>query len=136
MLWLQMAYRQPADDLHKSHQVRPAVSAIQVQTAKLREYDQRIRQFFLPCPVSISATILFIIAIWIVVWRDPGKAPAGTTKEPLSVRLRSLARAGWIIGIIVMTIGSIYTGVFSAVKAAGIGACLALLVTIFRKQTN
>ena len=81
---------------------------------------------------GLLLTGLFIVAIWIVVWRDPAKAPAGTEKEPLSVRLRSLARAGWIIGIIVLTIGGIYTGVFSAVEAAGIGACLALLVTVFR----
>ena len=81
---------------------------------------------------GLLLTGLFILAIWIVVWRDPAKAPAGTEKEPLSVRLRTLARAGWIIGIIVLTIGGIYTGVFSAVEAAGIGACLALLVTVFR----
>ena len=44
--------------------------------------------------------------------------------------LQSLTRAGWIIGIIVMSIGGIYAGVFSAVEAAGIGACLALIVTV------
>ena len=36
-------------------------------------------------------------------------------------------RAGWIIGIILVTIGGIYLGVFSAVEAAGIGAFLAFL---------
>ncbi|MDJ0631494.1 MAG: TRAP transporter large permease [Rhodobacter sp.] len=81
---------------------------------------------------GLLLTLLFIVAIWIVVTRSPDKAPPGAGKVPLAVRLRSLLRAGWITGIIVLTIGGIYTGVFSAVEAAGIGACLALLVTVIR----
>lgn len=47
-------------------------------------------------------------------------------------KLRALARAGWIICIILLTIGGIYAGVFSAIEAAGIGAALAFMVTIMR----
>lgn len=46
--------------------------------------------------------------------------------------MKSLGRAGWILGIILVTIGGIYAGVFSAIEAAGIGALLALIVTIIR----
>ncbi len=81
---------------------------------------------------GLLLTLLFIVAIWIVVTRNPEKAPGGAGKEPLAVRMRSLLRAGWITGIVVLTIGGIYTGVFSAVEAAGIGACLALIVTVIR----
>lgn len=76
--------------------------------------------------------MLFIFAIWFSVWRDPSKAPRAAEKLPLKERLDALARAGWIISIIVMTIGGIYAGVFSAVEAAGIGAFLALIVTVIR----
>ena len=81
---------------------------------------------------GLLLTLLFIVAIWIVVTRHPEKAPPGASREPMAARLRSLARAGWITGIIVLTIGGIYTGVFSAVEAAGIGAFLALIVTAIR----
>ena len=81
---------------------------------------------------GLLLTGLFIVAIWLVVWRHPDRAPAGASREPLVDRLRALARAGWIIGIVVLTIGGIYTGVFSAVEAAGIGAFLALIVTVIR----
>lgn len=81
---------------------------------------------------GLLLTGLFILAIWIVVLRDPAKAPSNAEREPMAVRWRALARAGWITGIILMTIGGIYTGVFSAVEAAGIGAFLAFVVTGIR----
>ncbi len=85
---------------------------------------------------GLLLTALFILAIWIVVWRSPGKAPQNAERAGLADRFRALARAGWIIGIIVLTIGGIYTGVFSAVEAAGIGAALALIVTVIRGQAS
>lgn len=85
---------------------------------------------------GILLTLLFIATIWIVVTRDPTKAPQAAAVEPMADRVKSLGRASWIIGIIVLTIGGIYTGVFSAVEAAGIGAFLALLVTIIRRALN
>lgn len=81
---------------------------------------------------GLMLTTLFIIAIWIVVTRNPEKAPGGTEPTRLGERLRALGRAGWITGIILLTIGGIYSGVFSAVEAAGIGALLALVVTGIR----
>ncbi|MEP0944206.1 MAG: TRAP transporter large permease [Rhizobiaceae bacterium] len=81
---------------------------------------------------GILLTVLFVIAITIVVWRDPSKAPQAMSAVSFAERIRALGKAGWIIGIIVLTIGGIYTGVFSAVEAAGIGAALAFVVTFIR----
>jgi len=81
---------------------------------------------------GILLTSLFVVAITIVVWRDPDKAPQATSAISLGNRLRAMGKAGWILGIIMLTIGGIYTGVFSAVEAAGIGAVLAFLVTFMR----
>jgi tripartite ATP-independent transporter DctM subunit len=81
---------------------------------------------------GILLTLLFVLAIWIVVTRDAGKAPQAVSILPLRQRLGALLRAGWIIGIVLLTIGGIYAGVFSAVEAAGIGAFLALVVTAIR----
>ena len=63
---------------------------------------------------GILLTVLFVIAITIVVWRDPDKAPQALSAVSFAERIQALSKAGWIIGIIVLTIGGIYTGVFSA----------------------
>ena len=81
---------------------------------------------------GVMLTGLFIVAIAILVRRNPDLAPALATAVPLCQRLVSLARATWIISIILVT-GGIYLGVFSAVEAAGIGAFLAFLVALFRR---
>ncbi len=85
---------------------------------------------------GLLLTALFIVAIWIVVSRDPAKAPGRSEAPPLGRRLRALGRAGWITGIILLTIGGIYAGAFSAVEAAGVGAILALIVTALRGQAT
>lgn len=77
---------------------------------------------------------LFIAAIWFTVLRAPQKAPTSAKPAPMRDRIHALGKAGWIIGIIFLTIGGIYTGVFSAIEAAGIGAALALVVAIIRKS--
>ena len=81
-------------------------------------------------------TALFIVAIWMVVSLKPDKAPKALEPAPLEERFQALGRASWITGIIVLTIGGIYVGAFSAVEAAGIGAFLALLVALIRKSLN
>lgn len=85
---------------------------------------------------GILLTVLFVIAIWIVVTRDPGKAPQAADAIPMRDRVQALLGAGWIIGIVVLTIGGIYTGIFSAIEAAGIGAALAFVVTVIRKAVT
>ena len=81
---------------------------------------------------GLLLTGLFILAIVIVVRLNPDKAPQTIQSTPLPDRFRALLRAGWIVGIILLTIGGIYAGVFSAIEAAGIGAALAFAVTIVR----
>jgi tripartite ATP-independent transporter DctM subunit len=81
---------------------------------------------------GLLLTGLFIAAIYLVVAQNPAKAPTSRGAESFAQRMAALSRALWIIGIIVLTIGGIYTGVFSAVEAAGIGAFLALIVCFIR----
>ncbi len=85
---------------------------------------------------GLLLTLMFILAIWIVVTITPTKAPRAAEREDIALRMRRLGRAGWIIGIIVITIGGIYAGVFSAIEAAGIGAILAFLVTLMRRALS
>lgn len=85
---------------------------------------------------GLMLTVLFVAAIWIVVIRDPSKAPQAAEMVPMKERFRALGSAGWIIGIVVLTIGGIYTGVFSAIEAAGVGAALAFVVTLIRRAAT
>lgn len=85
---------------------------------------------------GVLLTLLFILAIRLVVAINPEKAPQAIEPESLVNRFRALRRASWIIGIITLTIGGIYMGVFSAVEAAGIGAFLAAIVAFFRKSLS
>ncbi len=81
-------------------------------------------------------TALFVLAVWIVVRRDPHKAPYVEAVIPWRERFRIAASATWILGIVVVTIGGIYAGVFSAVEAAGVGAFLTLVMAFARRALN
>ncbi len=85
---------------------------------------------------GLLLTALFVFAIWFQVKRNPELAPGGTDRVPLRQRVIALGQAAWIIGIILVTIGGIYGGVFDAVEAAGVGAFLAFLVTVLRGQAK
>ncbi len=81
---------------------------------------------------GILLTALFILTVWLVVLRNPSLAPQTVESAPIRERIVLAARALWIAGIILVTIGGIYLGVFSAVEAAGIGASLTLLSALMR----
>ncbi len=86
---------------------------------------------------GLLLTLLFLLAVGIVVRRDPGKAPrAVRTPVPWRDRLVATARATWILGIVVVTIGGIYAGVFTAVEAAAVGALLTLVAAAARRALN
>jgi TRAP-type C4-dicarboxylate transport system permease large subunit len=51
-------------------------------------------------------------------------------------RIKATRQAGAMTGIIVVTIGGIYTGFFTAGEAAGVGAFLAFLLAIIRRSVN
>ena len=85
---------------------------------------------------GVLLTGLFILTIWLVTRLKPELAPTSLVPPPFAERIKALGRAFWIISIIVITIGGIYLGVFSAVEAAGIGAFLSFLVAIMRKAIN
>ncbi|WP_162654753.1 TRAP transporter large permease [Lentilitoribacter sp. Alg239-R112] len=80
---------------------------------------------------GLLLTTMFLIAIAIVTFIWPSEGPRGpnfTMRE----KIRSLFRATGIAIIILITIGGIYTGFFTPVEAAGVGAFFALIMLILR----
>ena len=85
---------------------------------------------------GILLTLLFVLAVWIVVRCDPDKAPYSRAPVSWRDRLRATGRALWILGIVIVTIGGIYAGIFSAIEAAGVGAMLTLIAAAVRRALN
>ncbi len=81
---------------------------------------------------GIVLSVLFVLTIWFIVLRNPSLAPQTVDSVPIRERMLLAVRALWIAGIILVTIGGIYLGVFSAVEAAGIGAFLTLMSALVR----
>ncbi len=84
---------------------------------------------------GLMLTALFVLAIYVMTRSRPSLGPAGPVFS-LRERLLALRRATPIVGIIVVTIGGIYGGVFTPVEAAGIGAFLALAVAMVRRSVD
>lgn len=80
---------------------------------------------------GILLTALFISTIYIQTRINPNLGPAGPRMN-WTERLRATSQAGLMTGIIVITIGGIYAGIFTPTEAAGVGAFLALLLALFR----
>lgn len=78
---------------------------------------------------GILLTILFVLTITFLTWWKPSLGPAGP-KTNWSEKARATVMALPILGIVFVTIGGIYTGIFSPVEAAAVGAALAVVVGV------
>lgn len=75
----------------------------------------------------------FMLTIWFLTLVRPEIGPAGE-KFGLQDRLKFLARGSAILAIIIISIGGIYAGIFTPVEAAAVGATLAFLFALPRKE--
>ena len=82
---------------------------------------------------GLLLTGLFTATIWLIATLDPAAGPRGE-KVPFAERFRVLMRAVPLLGIIAVSIGGIYLGVFTPVEASGVGATLVLLMAILQRR--
>jgi tripartite ATP-independent transporter DctM subunit len=82
---------------------------------------------------GILMTGLFLTAIAIYVKFRPGEGPPGP-RSTMRERWQASRNALGILGVIAVTIGGIYGGVFTPVEASGVGAFLALVMLIARRR--
>ncbi len=70
---------------------------------------------------------LFVLAVTLICWWRPEMGPAGD-RTTVRQKLRAFAGALPIIGVILISIGGIYGGIFSPVEAAAVGAGLVIVM--------
>ncbi|MEE8272518.1 MAG: TRAP transporter large permease [Alphaproteobacteria bacterium] len=98
--------------------------------------EQSIGRLFLAGVLpGILLTGLFVATIYLLTRIRPALGPAGPVTA-LRARLTALVKAGPMVGIVLLTIGGIYGGVFTAVEAAGVGAFVAMLVAVARRALS
>jgi tripartite ATP-independent transporter DctM subunit len=84
---------------------------------------------------GLLMTLTFLVAIALVVRLTPAEGPRGPAFS-LRERLRATVHAFGITTIILLTIGGIYSGLFTPVEASGVGAAFALVMLVARRKLS
>jgi tripartite ATP-independent transporter DctM subunit len=96
--------------------------------------EESIGRLFLAGVIpGLVLAALFMTAISLLARINPRYGPPGP-KFSLSARLESTRQAGAMMGIVLITIGGIYAGLFTVNEAAGIGAFLAFVLVLVRRR--
>lgn len=96
--------------------------------------EESIGRLFLAGVIpGLILSACFMATIWILTLLNPEIGPAGE-RFSLADRIRYLFKGTAILMIIVISIGGIYGGVFTPIEAASVGATLAFLLSLLRKE--
>ncbi len=96
--------------------------------------EQSIGRLFMAGVIpGIVLSLLFILAIYLMVLRKPEAGPPGP-KSNRTERMASLFHALPIVAVVLITIGGMYTGFFTPVEASAVGAFLTFVVALLRRQ--
>jgi tripartite ATP-independent transporter DctM subunit len=85
-------------------------------------------------PGLMCAGLLMLSVAWIT-WRDPAAGPAGE-RTPWPERWRALRDIWGVVLLVVLVLGGIYGGVFTATEGAGIGASGAFFFALARRALS
>ena len=78
---------------------------------------------------GLLLALLFVVVIWLTTFVRPEDGPIGPQTN-WNEKLRSTGLAFPLVGVIVVSIGGIYLGVFTPVEAAGVGATLVTVMAL------
>jgi len=96
--------------------------------------EQSIGRLFLAGVLpGLLLVALFVIAVSLLCLLRPDFGPRGPATNAYE-KLRALMAAAPILGVILLTIGGIYGGLFSPVEAAGVGAGAVILIGLSRRR--
>ena len=86
---------------------------------------------------GILLSAAFCGAIWFMAWRDPSQFGAGVVDHGKGPTWREIAdQAIPVTGLILLVLGGMYMGVFTATEGGAVGAAAALLVAWWRKALD
>lgn len=84
---------------------------------------------------GVMLVCLFMIAVGVVVRRDPLAAPPSPALEPQ--RAKEAVRGTLpVLFLFILVLGGIYSGAFTATEASGIGACGAAFIAVLRGKLS
>ncbi len=84
---------------------------------------------------GVILSLLFILAIYITVLRNPDAGPPGPRSD-WRERFKALGAVAPIIGVVLATIGGMYTGFFTPVETSSVGAFFTFLVALWRRSLS
>ncbi|MBR9762853.1 MAG: TRAP transporter large permease [Rhodobacteraceae bacterium] len=76
---------------------------------------------------------MFIATISILCWIWPKFGPEGP-KTTLSEKAQAMVGALPVLGVVILTIGGIYTGIFSPTEASAVGAGLVVIIGLLQRK--
>lgn len=98
--------------------------------------EQSIGRLFMAGVIpGVLLALLFIGSIFLTVLHKPESGPAGE-KSSWIERRKALQMALPFVLVVGITIGGMYTGFFTPVEAASVGAFMAFLVTLWRRALS
>lgn len=84
---------------------------------------------------GILLAALFVLTIYLVVWRNPELAPQGT-RATFFQRVISLSGIIEALIIFALVMGGLFKGFFTPTEAAAVGAFLTLMIAVIRRQLS
>jgi tripartite ATP-independent transporter DctM subunit len=81
---------------------------------------------------GLVCALLMMVAIALVTWRDPSAGPAGE-RVGWAERMQAVKGVWGVALLVVIVLGGIYGGVFTATEGAGIGAFGAFVFALARR---
>jgi tripartite ATP-independent transporter DctM subunit len=84
---------------------------------------------------GLLCALLLMVAVAIVTWRDPSAGPAGA-RASWPERLQAVKGVWGVVVLVVVVLGGIYGGVFTATEGAGIGAFGAFVFALARRTLS
>lgn len=98
--------------------------------------EQSIGRLFMAGVVpGLMLTGLFIAVVWLVCVFQPEAGPRGRVMS-LAEKIATLGKSGPLLGVMVLSIGGIYVGVFTPVEASGVGAALVILLAFATRSIS
>lgn len=84
---------------------------------------------------GIIEAISYIVIIIFISWHTPEKAPPGP-RFSWKARISSLKKIWLVTLVVIVVLGGIYGGIFTATEAGGIGAFLLFVIGIMLRKIN